>query len=58
MHNRANKATSLPVSAPSKAKESEWAVKIERALQIRESSAEARRGKPMSFPAGLRQRRR
>lgn len=46
----------LPVSAPSKGKESEWAAKVEIALQIRESSAETRKGKPMSFPTGSRRR--
>lgn len=54
MHRNARKA--LPVSAPSKGKESEWAAKVEIALQVRESSAEARKGKPMSFPTGLRRR--
>jgi hypothetical protein len=45
-----------PLKAPSKAKGGEWAVKVERAMQIRESSAAARRGKPMSFPTGMHRR--
>jgi hypothetical protein len=54
---RNGKATpTAPISTPSNARGGEWAVKIEKALQIRQSSAEARKGRPMSFPAGLRRR--
>jgi hypothetical protein len=50
------KKKSSPVSPPPKVKESEWASKIEIAMEIRESSAEARKGKPLSFPTGLHRR--
>lgn len=35
---------------PEEAKDRQLAKKIERALEIRESSAKARKGKPVSFP--------
>jgi hypothetical protein len=36
--------------APPAAKEGAWEKKIERAMEIRESTAKAREGKPVSFP--------
>ncbi len=52
-----DKSVAAPlISTPSLGKGGEWAGKLERALQVRESSAQSRKGKPMSFPMGMRRR--
>jgi hypothetical protein len=42
-----------PLTPPKGSKEGKWATKIERAMQIRQASAEARKGKPLAFPTRL-----
>jgi hypothetical protein len=41
---------SLPIPPPAETKEGAWERKIERAIEIRESTAKAREGKPVAFP--------
>lgn len=41
------------VAAPRKVRESDWALKIARARQVREAAKKARKGKPATFPNRL-----
>lgn len=51
--NMAKERKQESLAPPKGSKESQWATKIDRAMEIRKASAETRKGKPLAFPTRL-----